>query len=98
MKGREFLKTSSVAGTAALSGWAIPEALAQPDQRQTLIGRRLPNLMYMTVHQDMVTREKTLEQFSNSEDWKKLRSAPAFVDTVSATTIVFLRPAAYSQI
>ncbi len=65
---------------------------------QTLVGRRQPNLMYMTVHQDMATREKTWEQFSNSEEWKKLRSVPAFVDTVSATTIVFLRPAAYSQI
>jgi hypothetical protein len=65
---------------------------------QTLIGRRQPNLVYMTVHQDMAAREKIWEQFSSSEDWKKLRSAPAFADTVSATTIAFLRPAAYSQI
>jgi hypothetical protein len=65
---------------------------------QTLIGRRQPNLVYMTVHQDMAAREKIWEQFSNSEEWKKLRSMPAFVDTVSATTITFLRPAAYSQI
>jgi len=65
---------------------------------QTLIGRRQPNLVYMTVHQNMVAREKIWEQFGNSEDWKKLRSTPAFADTVSATTIVFLRPAAYSQI
>lgn len=65
---------------------------------QTLIGRRQPNLVYMTVHQNMAAREKAWEQFSGSEDWKKLRSTPAFVDTVSATTIAFLRPAAYSQI
>ena len=65
---------------------------------QTLIGRRQPNLVYMTVHQDMAAREKTWEQFNNSEEWKKLRSMPGFVDTVSATTIAFLRPAAYSQI
>jgi hypothetical protein len=65
---------------------------------QTLIGRRQPNLVYMTVHQDMAARERVWEQFSNSEDWKKLRATPAFVDTVSATTISFLRPAAYSQI
>lgn len=65
---------------------------------QTLIGRRQPNLVYMTVHQDMAAREKIWEQFSNSEEWKKLRSTPAFVDTVSATMIAFLRPAAYSQI
>jgi hypothetical protein len=65
---------------------------------QTLIGRRQPNLVYMTVHQDMAAREKIWEQFGNSEDWKKLRSMPAFADTVSAITIAFLRPAAYSQI
>ena len=33
---------------------------------QTLIGRRQPNLVYMTVHQDMVAREKTWEDFRNS--------------------------------
>jgi len=45
---------------------------------QTLIGRRQPNLVYMTVHQDMAARENIWEQFGNSEDWKKLRSMPAF--------------------
>lgn len=65
---------------------------------QTLIGRRQPNLMYMTVHRDMAAREKAWDDFRNSPDWKKLSSDPAFANTVSATTIVFLRPTAYSQI
>jgi hypothetical protein len=65
---------------------------------QTLVGRRQPNLVYMTVHQDMVAREKTWEAFRNSPDWKALSSNPAYANTVSATTVVFLRPAAYSQI
>jgi len=65
---------------------------------QTLIGRRQPNLVYMTVHQDMVAREKTWEDFRNSADWKALSSNPAYANTVSATTVSFLRPAAYSQI
>jgi hypothetical protein len=65
---------------------------------QTLVGRRQPNLVYMTVHQDMVAREKTWEDFRNSADWKALSSNPAYADTVSATTVVFLRPTAYSQI
>jgi hypothetical protein len=65
---------------------------------QTLVGRRQPNLVYMTVHQDMVAREKTWEDFRNSPDWKALSSNPAYANTVSATTVVFLRPAAYSQI
>ena len=65
---------------------------------QTLVGRRQPNLVYMTVHQDMVAREKTWEAFRNSADWKALSSNPVYANTVSATTVVFLRPAAYSQI
>jgi hypothetical protein len=65
---------------------------------QALTGPRLPNLMYMTVHKDMGARDKTWEAFSNDEGWKKLRAEPRYVNTVSATTIVFLRPASYSQI
>jgi len=65
---------------------------------QTLIGQRQPNLVYMTVHQDMVAREKTWDDFRNSPDWKALSSNPVYANTVSATTVMFLRPAAYSQI
>jgi hypothetical protein len=65
---------------------------------QTLVGRRQPNLVYMTVHRDMVAREKTWEAFRNSADWKALSANPVYANTVSATTVVFLRPAAYSQL
>ena len=65
---------------------------------QTLIGQRQPNLVYMTVHQDMAAREKAWDDFRNSPDWKALSSNPIYANTVSATTVVFLRPAAYSQI
>ncbi len=65
---------------------------------QTLIGQRQPNLTYMTVHQDMVAREKVWADFRVSEDWKKLSADPAFANTVSAITVVFLQPERYSQI
>jgi hypothetical protein len=65
---------------------------------QTLAGHRQPNLVYMTVHADMAAREKVWDVFRNDDGWKKLSGDPAFANTVSATTIVFLRPAAYSQI
>ncbi|RPJ70362.1 MAG: NIPSNAP family containing protein [Acidobacteria bacterium] len=65
---------------------------------QTLAGPRQPNLVYMTVHRDMAAREKVWETFRNDEGWKKLSTDPAFANTVSATTVIFLRPAAYSQI
>jgi hypothetical protein len=65
---------------------------------QTLVGRRQPNLVYMVVHQDMAAREKAWAAFGSSADWKALSSNPVYANTVSATTVVFLRPAAYSQI
>jgi hypothetical protein len=65
---------------------------------QTLAGQRQPNLVYMTVHADMAAREKVWDAFRNDEGWKKLSADPAFANTVSATTVVFLRPTAYSQI
>lgn len=65
---------------------------------QTLIGQKQPNLMYMTVHDDMAARDKTWGDFGNSEGWKKLRADPVYANTVSTTNIVFLRPAAFSQI
>jgi hypothetical protein len=65
---------------------------------QTLAGPRQPNLVYMTVHQDMAARDKSWAAFGSDPGWKKLGSDPAFANTVSASTIVFLRPAAYSQV
>jgi hypothetical protein len=65
---------------------------------QTLIGQRQPNLVYMTVHQDMAAREKSWAAFGASPEWKALSSNPVYANTVSAITVMFLRPAAYSQI
>jgi hypothetical protein len=65
---------------------------------QTLAGQRQPNLVYMTVHADMAAREKAWDTFRNDEGWKKLSADPNFANTVSATTVTFLRPTAYSQI
>jgi hypothetical protein len=65
---------------------------------QTLAGPRQPNLVYMTVHADMAAREKVWDAFRNDDGWKKLSTDPRYLNTVSATTVTFLRPAAYSQI
>ena len=65
---------------------------------QTLTGPRQPNLVYMVVHQDMAAREKAWAAFSADPEWKKLGSDPAFANTVSATDVTFLRPAAYPQL
>lgn len=65
---------------------------------QTLIGQRQPNLVYMLVHQDMAARDKSWGAFGASPDWKALSSNPVYANTVSAITVIFLRPTAYSQI
>jgi hypothetical protein len=65
---------------------------------QTLIGRRQPNLVYMVVHQDMAARDKVWDAFGKSDEWNRLRNEPQYLNTVSATDIKFLRPAAFSQI
>ena len=57
-----------------------------------------PNLVYLTVHDDMAGRDKTWDVFRNDPEWKKLSADPAYANTVSASTIVFLRPASFSQI
>jgi hypothetical protein len=65
---------------------------------QMLAGPRQPNLVYMTVHQDMAAREQAWSAFGSDPGWKKLGSGPAYANTVSAATIAFLRPTDYSQI
>jgi hypothetical protein len=65
---------------------------------QTSISQKKANLMYMTVRDDMASRDKVWDKFRNDGEWKKLSNDPAFANVVSASTIVFLRPASYSQI
>jgi hypothetical protein len=67
---------------------------------RTVVGTRMPSLVYMLVHENMAARDKSWNNFRNDPDWKKLSQTPGFTDVevVSNITDVFLRPAAYSQI
>ncbi len=65
---------------------------------ETLIGPRMPNLTYMLAFEDMASRDKAWDAFRNSPEWKSLSANPAYADTVSNITDIFLRPAPYSQI
>jgi hypothetical protein len=67
---------------------------------RTIVGPRMPNLIYMLVHDSMAAREKSWDGFRTSPDWKTLAATPGYADPeiVSNITTVFLRPAAYSQI
>jgi hypothetical protein len=67
---------------------------------RTLAGPRMPNLVYMLVHDNMAGREKSWDAFRNDPEWKKLSATPGYSDAeiVSNITTVYLRPTAYSQI
>lgn len=67
---------------------------------RTIVGTRMPNLIYMLAHENMAAREKSWNAFRTDPEWKKLAATPGYADAeiVSNITTVFLRPAAYSQI
>jgi hypothetical protein len=67
---------------------------------RTLVGPRMPNLVYLLVHDNMAAREAAWNTFRVAPEWKKLSATPGYTDPeiVSNITTVFLRPAAYSQI
>ena len=65
---------------------------------QALIGSKLPNLTYMVGFDDMKAGEEAWAKFIGDPQWEKLKADPAYKDTVSNITNIFLRPAECSQI
>jgi hypothetical protein len=67
---------------------------------RTAVGPRMPNLVYLLVHENMAAREKSWDAFRTDPEWRKLAATPGYSDAeiVSNITTIFLRPAAYSQI
>jgi len=67
---------------------------------ETLIGTKLPNLIYMLTFENMAAHDKNWGAFATDPEWKKLSSTPGYTDPeiVSNISNLFLRPAAYSQI
>ena len=65
---------------------------------QTLIGRDLPHLMYMTSGENQEVHKQHWAAFGNHPVWKKLLADPQYADTVSKATPRMLVPTPYSQI
>lgn len=61
-------------------------------------GSRMPNLMYMTTFENMADREAHWKLFGDDPAFKKLLSMPEYQHNVSKADIIFLRPAAYSDL
>ena len=47
---------------------------------ETLVGSRLPNLIYMVAYDNMAARDKAWGAFGGDPEWKKLRSQPGLSD------------------
>ena len=65
---------------------------------ETLVGTKMPNLTYMLVFEDDEARKANWERFTSSPEWSRLKAVPAYRDTVSGITNIFLKPTPYSQL
>jgi len=65
---------------------------------RTIVGPKMPNLVYLTVYDNFAQREKAWAAFGADADWKKLNATPGFENIVSNISISFLSPTPYSQI
>ena len=94
-KGQKKIEMFNAGGEVAIFRQTGPKPVFYGE---AIIGTKLPNLTYMVVHDDMEAKDKNWKSFGSSAAWKKLRSDPAYKDTVSHITKAFLKPAACSQI
>jgi hypothetical protein len=65
---------------------------------QTLIGRDLPHLIYMTSGENRELHKKHWDAFGAHPTWKKLLADKQYADNVSKGTARICEPAPYSQI
>jgi len=64
---------------------------------EVISGAKMPNLMYMTCHENKPVRDSNWKTFGNDPYWKKLSSMPEYQHNVSHIDISFLYPAEYSD-
>ncbi len=64
---------------------------------EVISGSRMPNLMYMTTHANMESRNKNWEAFVDSPEWKALTAMTKYENNVSHADIWFLYPTEYSD-
>lgn len=64
---------------------------------EVIAGSRMPNLMYMTCHENKKTRDANWKSFVDDPYWKKLSTMPEYQHNVSHIDISFLYPTEYSD-
>lgn len=67
---------------------------------ETIVGARMPNLVYMLAFENLATREKLWQAFGADPEWQKLRALPGNADAeiVSNISNAILRPLPFSDI
>jgi hypothetical protein len=67
---------------------------------ETIVGARMPNLVYMLSFDDLASREKLWKAFGSDPEWQKMRSAPGNSDAeiVSNISVSLLQPLPFSLI
>ena len=64
---------------------------------EVVAGGKMPNLMYMTCHENKTSRDANWKAFVDDPFWKKLSSMPEYQHNVSHIDISFLYPTEYSD-
>jgi len=64
---------------------------------EVVAGSKMPNLMYMTCHENKTVRDANWKNFTSDTYWKKLSSMPEYQHNVSHIDISFLYPTEYSD-
>jgi hypothetical protein len=67
---------------------------------ETIVGEKMPNLIYMLSYDDLASREKLWKAFGADPEWQKLRSVPGNADAeiVSNISNSFLQPLPFSAV
>jgi len=67
---------------------------------ETIVGARMPNLVYMLSFDDLASREKLWKAFGSDPEWQKIRSVPGNSDAeiVSNISVSLLQPLPFSPI
>lgn len=63
-----------------------------------IAGARMPNLIYMTSFDNMVSRDEHWKTFSADPEWKRLSGLPEYQKTVSKADIILMHAASYSDL
>jgi hypothetical protein len=64
---------------------------------EVIAGGKMPNLMYMTCHENKTVRDANWKTFGDDPYWKKLSAMPEYQHNVSHIDISFLYPTEYSD-